>query len=338
MSTVTLKDIAKHVGVSHVTVSHALRGTSVVKKETRHRVEQAARQLGYRPSIAARAIRTGRTGFIGMIRSSLATRSVHASDFDTALDLALHRHDLCLIRDIIEDDATQAPRIVRENAVDQLIINYAFNIPAPIRQLLDRCQIPAVWINHDRDANCVRPADIGAARNATEYLLGLGHRKIAFVRRELPQSSVVTEEHYSCADREAGYCMAMTEAGLTPRSDVLPRGALQRSQTLRCYTQWLRLPDRPTAVICYDAGRIMLHAAALLGIRVPQDLSVISFDNEAAASLDLEIDRMLVRYGSMAAATVDELLALAHQPRVQRKPVFIPFEFRHGWTTASVSN
>ncbi|MHB1158509.1 MAG: LacI family DNA-binding transcriptional regulator [Phycisphaerales bacterium] len=341
----TIQDIAKAVGVTHVTVSRAFSGKNPVSPKTRRRIMEVAHSMGYRPSAAARAVRTGRTGFVGMLRSPSPACSVIEPLFDAGIDEALHGCGLCLVRDIVDDITenqphAQPPRIVRENVVDGLLINYAFGTPPPVRDLLDRCRVPAIWINRKRDTNCVRPNDEGAALEATRHLLAHGHTRIAFIPQPRYEESPHSEEHYSVADRQSGYESAMRQAGLTPRIMRLPPiptdAPLRLGHLLRSCVQLLGWSDRPSAVLCgfSGGGRTMLLAAAHAGLRVPDDLSVMTFDNDAGADERIAVDRVLVRYRAMGQASVNELCALIDQPDVPRSPVVIPFEFHRTGSVA----
>ncbi|MEM6314836.1 MAG: LacI family DNA-binding transcriptional regulator [Planctomycetota bacterium] len=354
----TMEDIAIRAGVNRATVSNVLNGRFKARRADAARraanIRKIAEELGYRPNLAARATRTGSTGFVGMIRSPRMDHSVHVPEFESGVDEALHAHGLCLVRDLIDENPTGSPtvpRIVREKAVDGLLVNYAYGTPASVRKVLDRCKIPAVWINRKRDENCVHPDDEGAARLITEHLLSLGHTDIGFVLQSTAEQSDRHRHgrHYSLIDRLAGYRSVLADAGLQPRVIDYPAiadlpDARKPGHVLRSFIELLGRPDRPTAFICEGNGRDMLHAAAIAGVSVPDDLSVITFDNNASADQRIAVDRVLVRYHAMGNAAVHELLALiesdAHtdtnhkQPTGPRKPVVIPFEFHTTGTTA----
>lgn len=345
-NTATIQQIASAAGVTDVTVSRILTGSYRAKRpdavRRADRIRRLAEQMGYRPSAAARATRTGRTGYIGMIRSPSLSLSVHAPVFDMAIDEALHHRDLCLVRDVIDDLDDQPPRIVRENAVDGLIINYAFGTPARIREILDRSRMPALWVNRKRDANCVYPNDKGASADATRFLIERGHRRVAFLQIPLHQSLKQRniEPHYSIVDRCDGYESTMHAAGATPHVEVLPMPedlqSLKAGWLLQGCIAFLKKPDRPTAVFCDFNGRTMLHAAEICRLRVPQDISVIAFDNDAGADERVAVDRVLVPYRPMADTAVAELCELIEQPTQQRPPVKLPFEFHRTGTVAAV--
>ena len=338
----TMQDIADRVGVHRTTVSNVLNGRlASTRRDAAERaaeIRRVAEELNYRPSLAARAIRTGRTGFIGMIHSRQMQCSNHAPEFNAGLDDALHDRGLCLVRDIIDDGLVRGdcgvapPRIVREDAVDGLLVNYAYGTPPAVRDVLDRCGVPAIWINRRRDANCVRPDDEGAARVATRYLLEHGHTRIAMLTLDNSMQLLSEKEvHYSLTDRWSGYHDVMQEAGLAPRAEVLDppvRLTYQPGRVPRDCIAFLERPGRPTAVLCDRVrGRVLLAAAWKLGIRVPEELSIIGFEDTAQIDADLACDRVLVPHRPMGRAAVHELVQLIDDPAAQRPPVVLPFEF-----------
>ena len=329
--------------MTHVTVSRAFSGKDPVAPATRRRIMEAARNLGYRPNTAAKAVRTGRTGFVGMLRSREPWCSVLDSRFEVGVDDALHDRGLCLVRDVLAESSALSgrqavPRVVGEHLVDGLLVNYAFGTPEPVRELLDRCRVPAIWINCKRPENCVRPNDEGAAGDATRHLLEHGHRRIVFADHADPIHPGM-ELHYSVLDRRNGYAQAMRQAGLAPQFFAIPPfpDAFHRLGHIRkVFMDWLGRADRPTAVVCGigGGGRTLLLAAARLGLRVPEDLSVITFDNDAGADEHVEVDRVLVPAGAMGRVAVSELCALMDKPAVPRRAVVIPFEFHCTGTVA----
>jgi LacI family transcriptional regulator len=343
-----MEDIAVRAGVNRATVSNVLNGRFQARRSDAvrraDRIRKIAHEMGYRFNVAARSTRTGTTGLIGLIRSPLLSHSVHAPEFESGVDEALHRRGLCLVRDLIDqavenddaEDATRVPRIVREKVVDGLLVNYAFGTPPAVRRLLDRCQIPALWINRKRDANCVHPADEGAAFDATRHLIGLGHTDIGFVVAG-HEALGGYEPHYSTIDRVAGYRRAMLAAGLRPRILETDKPGDLRDKVghgLREAQKLLAMPDRPTALVCERDGHNVLHAAALAGVRVPRELSLITFDNVAASGQHIPIDRMLVRYKALGVLAVEELLHLMNDEAPEpRRPVAVPFEFHLTGTT-----
>lgn len=346
----TMQDIAERVGVHRATVSNVLNGKYKATRSDAARraadIKKIAAEMGFRPSLVARATRTGRTGLIGMIRSVSQACSVIEPEFDAGLDRALHARGYSLLRDLIDDDATDVPRIIEQKAIDGLIINYAFGTPAPIRELLDRCGLPTIWVNRKRDHDCVRPNDYGAARTATQHLLDHGHRRIAYLGTN-PDPGLIDrpsedqlrrDPHYSSVDRRDAFRDAVVSAGLEPRFVDLRRPAsipeVKAGWLLKAYVEFLQQPDRPTAVLSSVNGRTLLHAAEIVGLQVPDDLSVIAFDDEASADERTAVDRVLVPYRPMGRAAVSLLCDAIASPGTPLTPIVLPFEFHRTGTVS----
>ena len=337
----TIQDVAELAEVNFSTVSRAFSGRGTVAETTRQRILDAAESIGYRPSMAARSTRMGRSGIIGMLSSCDPSLSVVAPAFLAGLSEALHARGLCLLSDILDGaeprgkPASHPPRILREHGVDGLLINYAFKMAPASRRLLETSKLPSVWINQDRPFNCVRPNDHGAAVLGTQSLLSGGHLRLCYVD-EAPRPNPV---HYSHTARREGYERAMAEAGLEPRvftpDPMPPSGAypLRLNFMLDQYCRLLRGAGRPGAVLCSGGGRVMLAAACRVGLRVPDDLAVLTFDNDPGADTRVAVDRLLVPYRAMGLAAAYELNALIGGSDRQRPAVVLPFEFHRVGTT-----
>jgi LacI family transcriptional regulator len=328
-----MKDIAQRAGVHRATVSNVLNGKFKAERSDAARraakIRKIAAEMGYRPATFARATRTGETGLVGMIKSPSLADSVHAPEFEAGVIETLHANGLCLLLDVIDDSPKDAPRILRERVVNGMLINYVSRTPQPVRDILDRCDVPAIWINRKLETHCVRPNDEGAAREATRHLLAHGHRHVACI---VPQPTTDAGMHYSMADRQAGYEYVMRQAGLTPQTITLhPDYESFRNDhggILRRAVEFLSRPNRPTAILGNVDGPALLLAAASLGISVPEDLSVMAFDNQASMGQVMTYDRVLVPYKGMGRAAVMELLNLIDRPDAPRPAVLIPFDFQ----------
>ncbi len=286
---VTLRDIASEVGLSNQAVSFALRGQSGVAAKTRQRVLAAARQMGYRPNASARAIRSGRHASIGLLLSSELQRSNLPAQLLAGIESELSRHELMLTLGRIPDEQLTAegfvPRLLRDWAADGLLINYQEGAPARMVELIESSHSPAVWINSKRHDACVYADDFAAARQATEHLLRLGHRRIAYVDYSHGAKGM-DAVHYSARDRQAGHAAALCDAGLTPRILRAPT-MIEGEARIQAVAQWLAAPDRPTAVLCYSATSAtpVYFQARLMGLRIPEDLSLVSMDDTTTGLL-----------------------------------------------------
>ncbi|BAM03130.1 LacI family DNA-binding transcriptional regulator [Phycisphaera mikurensis] len=350
--TPTLHDVARLAGVNEATVSRAFSRRAPVAAKTRERIFEAARRVGYRPSMAARMTRTGRSGLIGVVRSPVGGHSVDHPSFLLGLGGELHRRGLCPVGDVLSvpgdpdmDPAAPAPavpRIIREHLADGFLINYAFGMPEAAERLLSGSGVPAIWINQLREQNCVRPDDRGAAAEATAYLLGRGCRDIAYVAAPASSSSAGASraEHFSRAARERGYRDAMSAAGVPARVEALPplppAGAYERrlGHVLRSHVALLSRRDRPEAVLCEADGRVMLAAASEAGLRVPGELAVFGIDNDPGGDVRIAMDRLVVPFWAMGRSAVEEVCGLIEEPDRPRPPVVLPFEFHRAGTVA----
>jgi LacI family transcriptional regulator len=282
-----LKDLAEKLDISVATVSRALAGHERIAKETRERVAEAARRYGYVPNRAARALVSGRSGFVGLV---MPTRGPGYGDaflgeFLAGLADGLARHGSDLFLAAVPDGATERTvieHIVEGRRADGLVLARTAEDDARIRYLAStglpfvsfgRVAEPLAghhWVDTD-----------GAAAFAEAFALlhGLGHRHLGLL--------TITEPMMFRRDRETGLAHAMAEMGsgavrlttvATPRFDDAGRVAAIRDLLAR--------PDRPTAVLALFDGLALavLEQAAALGLAVPGDLSVIGFDNVAAAA------------------------------------------------------
>ena len=332
---VTMNDIARKVGVSRAAVSRVLnprqttRASIRVSEDTRRRVLAAAEEMRYRPNTSAIAVRTGRFGCAALLLSTVANQSTLPRGLLDGIHDALAERNLHLVLARVPDerltDDAAVPKFLREWMADGLIINYTHNFPAQLRELIRRHRLPFVWTNAKLDADCVHPDDLGAAQAATERLLRLGHRRIAYV-------SYTESAHYSAIDREAGCAQAMRAAGLTLRA--IRKVPLATSERIACSAQWLAGPDRPTAAVTYGVKEALPIAAAArsLGLRTPRDLSLVTFDTEPAedpATGLVFTTCVLPEYG-MGQAAVEMLLEKIEDPARALPPRSLPLTLSGG--------
>jgi DNA-binding LacI/PurR family transcriptional regulator len=274
---VTIKDIAKRVGVSHTTVSRALRGNSLISDETSERIRQVAHELGYQPSAAARSLKTNRSQVLGVILSSLddpffseilqgIEDSAQESNF--SLFIAASRHDPNRERKIVQT--------MMEHRVDGVIICSTSFGAAQGRQLLEY-GFPIVVVNNQSAGNfrySIYHDDVDGSRQVTRHLIELGHRHIAYLGNSISGRTTL--------DRLSGFRQEMEAADLSiPKEYIheVPGGRAEHGMTGGDY--FLSLPIRPTAIVCFNdlIATGVLKSAYQHGLRIPADLSVTGFDN-----------------------------------------------------------
>lgn len=273
-----LHTIAEQVGVSSNTVLRVLRGENKeVWAGTARRAERIrtlARELGYRPHGSARAMRRGRFDTLALLLSADLGRSHLPEDLLNGIaDACDGRHQRLTVAKVSDDrltDASLLPRILGESSSDGLLINYTDRIPAAMPELIERCRIPAVWINSRHQHDAVWYDDAGGAAEAARLLLRLGHRRIAWLDFV---GSGEEDPHYSRGARARG----LAESAGSSLMDLRHLHGTAVGDRLAATVALLRRPDRPSAIVAYDGGERLLYAASLVGLRVPQDLSLIVF-------------------------------------------------------------
>jgi DNA-binding LacI/PurR family transcriptional regulator len=343
----TLLDVARAAGVSRTTVSNAFNRPDQLSAELRERVLATARDLGYAgPNPMARMLRTGRAGAIGVVFSDRLTYAVTdpaaVAFLQGVAEIGEQEDAALLILSAIDEDA--ARRVVRRAAVDGFIIYCLATETAVINAMLERGQ-PVVAVDEPGfvDGPGVGIADRAGARQAAEHLVGLGHRRIAIVSMETRPDGYVgpldaarrAGSVYAVTDeRLAGYEAGLAAGGvdlaalrIEERPCNSPHGARDAALAL------LSESPQPSAILAMGDifALAAIDAAAALGLRVPDDLSVVGFDDIPLASQVTPplttVRQPLVEKGRIAA----ELLL---GRRRSEAPIVLPTELIVRGTTA----
>jgi LacI family transcriptional regulator len=333
---VTIAQIARKAQAAQSTVSCVLNGKfkeSGATPERIARIQAIAREMNYRPSAAARAMRTGRCDAIGLVLSTRPGRISPFLDLWLGLMDDLHRRGLSLTVARLPDDEltddTALPRLMREWAVDGLLVDYVAEEPARFTELLREQRIPTVWLNRRQPHDAAYPDDRAGARMATEHLLALGHRRIAW-------HSDNAGPHYSHSERLTGYREAMAAAGLEPRTHLGDHWA-SAAERLPVARRLLQGDDRPTAVLTYGPQDALplLVAALERGWRVPSDLSLITFHREPFATHGIDLTTALIPAAAMGRVAVDLLLRRIAGPDRPQPAQALPYTLHAGATCAA---
>jgi LacI family repressor for deo operon, udp, cdd, tsx, nupC, and nupG len=280
---VSIKDIARIAGVSHSTVSRALSDSSLVREETKARIRRLAEEMGYSPSAIARGLVTQRTRTIGLVVTSIAdpfwaevVGGVEEAALDYGYNIILANSNSERQREIT------AVKTLREKRVDGIIVA-ASRVGALYRPMLEELGAPIVLVNsHSEEEESyiysIATDNVRGGRLATEHLLRLGHRRIGYIADP--------EDLGSNSDRLQGYQQALSawERDLDPALIVNGDGNLEGGQ--RAMHQLLSLSNPPTGVFCYNDLTAIgaLHAARQRGLRMPEDISVVGYDDLAIAA------------------------------------------------------
>ena len=318
---VRLKDIALRTGVSVMTVSKALRDAKDIKVDTRVRIQQVAKELGYMPDVAARSLRSGRTLLFGVVISSL-TNPIYAR-----ILLAIEERAHQLGYDVIFAHSLNHPereeeciRRLMSRRVDGFFISPVYRIEqtSPAYQQLLAQGTPAVILGH-RAPFCepfvsVETDDIAASFAVTEHLLQLGHRRIAFFtgRTGAPWST----------ERLEGYRRALRQAGLEQDDKLVFNAGATIDEGRQAAQQLLNESPKVTAIQAVN-DLIAIGAANLLldkGVHIPQELSITGFGN-ILTSENFRVPLTTIRQPKfrLGQAAMDSMLALLGGQRPETK-------------------
>lgn len=280
----TIFEVAALAGVSKSTVSNVIREVDGVAPPTRERVLIAIERLGYRPNALARHFVAQRTTTLGVLVGDL-DNPFYAEMAKLIERWAFHRGYTAMFCNIEGDDelAMSGVETLLEQRVAGLVF-LAFFGRSPAMEELLRQRAPVVFVGLREDwGDSVAVGDADGGRLATEHLIELGHQEIAYL-------TTPAVEPRADRGRHAGYRGAMRQSGLAARPGVrwIPGSEEVRIGGRRAsLTDFLVDSDRPTGIfVSNDLGAIALQEFIdLHGLRVPEDVSVIGFDNVSLAGL-----------------------------------------------------
>jgi LacI family transcriptional regulator len=322
---VRLKDIARDLGVSVVTVSKVLRGNADISEATRRRVLKRMKELNYQPNMMARGLASGRTYTFGLVVPDL----VHPffAEFAKSLSGVLRMNDRALILASSEEDPDverQEIRTLLNRGVDVLLIA---SCQANLRNFYELGDTRTPYLLFDRNfphlaAHFVGTDDVKVGEMATGHLIEIGRKRIAHIGGKNTSPSF---------DRLRGYRNALTESGLSvPESYIVVRERVEESGDIvgfQAMQELLKVRERPDAVFCYNDLTAIgaIDATLRAGLRVPGDIAFIGCGNLRYANylrVPLSsIDHGTAELGRIAGEFALELTANPEQPP---KSVLVP--------------
>ncbi|WP_425440184.1 LacI family DNA-binding transcriptional regulator [Pseudosporangium ferrugineum] len=272
-----LKDVAARAGVSIKTVSNVVNGYVHVSPATRARVQQAIEALGYIPNVAARQLRSGRSGVIALAVPEL--QSPYFAELAGLIVQAAERRSWTVLIDQTDGQAERERNLVaglRRHAIDGLIFS---PLALAGEELTSSGDTPMVLLGErvwHGPADHVAIDNTAAAADATGHLAALGRRRIAAIGAQSPPSAVTAHQ------RLAGYRAALAEAGLPEDPALIAEvDSFHRADGAAAMRRLLDGPGRPDAVFAFNDVLALGAIRALLdaGRSVPGDVAVIGFDD-----------------------------------------------------------
>lgn len=322
-----LVDVAHEAGVSPKTVSNYLNGYPFMSERTVAKVRDAVEKLDYTPNRSAQTLRTGKIGIIGLAVPNL--RAPYFAELASMVSDAAEERGYTLLIDQTGGDLERERRAVKgvgPQALDGLIL-------APLRissadvSAAATSAMPVVVLGewaHPRDVPYIGVDNVAAARQATEYLLGLGRRRIAALG-QVGENLVGTGSY-----RIRGYTQALRAAGIRVNQQLQPKiKNFTRMQGAEATERLLKLATPPDALFCFSdmlaiGALSVLHARQ---IRVPEDIAVVGWDDiEEAAFCWPPLTTVRARTDIVAATAVDYLLRQIDDEPIEDWDHYVDYE------------
>ena len=279
--TSTLTQVAEAAGVSQITASRALRGVGRVAEETRQRVLAAAAKLDYTPDMIAQKMRGGSSSLIGVFINGFG--SLVVQEMLSLINEEANRlgFDLVVFNAQTFDDPRRAATTEMLRKLCDGLLLLLPNRNDGLLDKLERAHAPCVLVNFAAraiDLPVIVGANRTAARAAVDHLLALGHRKIAFIAG--------TPYTGQSEERQKGYEEALQDAGIRIDPAYIVRGEFTEVSGFVQTQALLALPDPPTAIFAASDAMAFgaMDAISAAGLKVPDDLSIVGFDDVIRAA------------------------------------------------------
>jgi LacI family transcriptional regulator len=306
----TIRDIADLAGVSIATVSRVLNDRPDVARETRETVLQVVREHGFSTNRGARGLSSGRTGMIGVALPlvadayfgpilSGAAEALYERDMRIVLAATLHEHDreVSLLERLMRGTTDGAILMLPEESKEELLALQEQGFPFVV---VDPREPPPEGIA------CVAAMHADGARQAAEHLLALGHRRIGAIAG--------SAGWYATEERLAGFRAALAGAGILLDPELVVHSDWRIPRGTTAAHRLLELPEPPTAIFGFNDNVAIgaLHAAQERGLSVPDDLSIVGFDDTQQAVIVTprltSVSQPLAELGRMGVSLLIRLL------------------------------
>ena len=273
----TIKDIARQAGVSHTTVSRALLGSNLISSGTAERIRRIAADMGYRPSAAARSLKTNRSEVLGVIVSNID--DPYFSEVLQGVETTAQESGYSLFIAASQRNPERERAIVEamvEHRVEGVIICSSSFTAEQARNFAEY-DVPIVAVNNQASEDyrySIYHDDVAGSRQVTAHLIELGHRIIVYLGN--------AESGRTNHDRLLGFQSAMKASGLGTSASYLQTAEYGGPSAIEgAVHRFLALEPKPTAIVCYNDMMAIeaMNVLHRLGLAVPDDISITGFDN-----------------------------------------------------------
>lgn len=308
--TISIKDVARLSGVSITTVSRVINKFSSVKEENRRRVQEAIKQLKFKPSVFAQRLATGRSNVVALVipRYEGIFYSFYALELIRGIGTLCEALKLDLLLHLTDSSVSLNLKGMGGIIFADIIGNR--------HQLEDALGqgIPCIVINNyisDLEVNCITIDNVGGAKLAVDYLISLGHRRIAHITGDLVNQAA--------CQRLEGYKQTLEKNNISVRPEYIFKTDYSRGQARTAAEQLIKMSDPPTAVfVASDSMALEVMAVAReLKLVIPRDLSIVGFDDNPSGL-----------YGPVALTTVRQPLIKMAQDSVKKLNSLMNFKRR----------
>lgn len=320
----SIKDVAKEAGVSIATVSRVLNDVDVVNEETKKKVQDAISKLGYRPNIVARSLKTQRTKTIGILIPDISSQLYPEIVRGTEDVANIYDYNIILCNsDSDLEKEKEYLRVLKEKMVDGLLY-MSSSLEPEIVSLIKELEMPTVLVettDKDKTFASVSIDNREAAYDAVSYLLEKGNRKIAYI-------GVHKDAVNANAARYFGYEDALKEREIEINEDLLYFGEVKAKEGYEAIEKILT-KNEIDAVFCSTDELAMgaINALRDRGLKVPEDVDVVGFDNIYTASLFYpKLTTVAQPMYDMGSVGMRMLIKIINKKELEEKNYILPYE------------
>ena len=319
-SETTIQDIAEHANVSKSTVSRVLNNSTAVNQDKRSAVLKAMKTLGFQPNVVARSLAGGRSMTVGIVTQNIGSPFYDAVSQGVIAGLSGTNYSPIFVDGQWQESTeSEVIRTLLGRRVDGLVL---IGGRAPVEELNDlREQLPTIVVARQLSGwnhQCIYVDNVDAGYRATKHLIEYGHRNIALIHG--------IKEHSDAIQRFEGYCKALAESGIELDPDLVYQGDFTAQSGVLAVNSLIHRGVHFSAI--FAANDMVAFGARLAlsrhGIRVPEEVSLIGFDDQAeAAFMTPPLTTMRQPASEMGIAAAKALVKLIHNEKhhISRLPV-----------------